>query len=167
MSFNRQWLDQGLADLPAAQAQRIRLFRLLLGSAAAVRSEMDRALAPTGITTQQAALLQAIEAQPQPPSLGQLASALHMTHQNAKQIASALERKGFLRIEVDPQDRRARRLVLTEHHHRFWQARNPDDFDGVARWTAALQDDQVTELVALLGTLVKGLRAPVVDQGPA
>jgi protein-S-isoprenylcysteine O-methyltransferase Ste14 len=46
-------------------------------------------------TTQQAALITVVDAIGT-PSLSQVASALSTTHQNAKQIAAALERKGFM-----------------------------------------------------------------------
>lgn len=151
------WLELGLAALPAAQAQRIRLLRSLLASAGRLRQRLDRALAPAGITSQQAGLLQFIEAQARPPTQGQVAQALGMTHQNVKQIALALERKGFLVIEADAADRRARRLVLTPHHQHFWQARNPGDFVRVEGWTAVLSDAEVGQLVALLQRLRAGL----------
>lgn len=154
MSINRQWLDHGLGDgLDRARADRVRLFRAVLASASHLRARLDRALASSGITTQQAALLQCVEAQPEPPTMGQVAQALAMTHQNVKQIALVLQRKGFVRIETDLTDRRARRLVLTEHHHRFWLERNPGDFDLVEQLTAALDDAEVRTVVALLARL--------------
>lgn len=151
-------LDLGLAALPKAMADRIRLFRLLEFNAMHLRARMDRLLAPQGLTTQQAALLQHIEAEPEPPTISRLAQAMSMTHQNLKQIALALERKGFLRIEVDPADRRARRLVLTERHHAFWRQRNPGDFDQVAAWSAALDDAEVAAAVQSLRRLAVDLR---------
>jgi DNA-binding MarR family transcriptional regulator len=150
MSKNSQWIELGLADLPAARAARVRVFRLLLARSAQLRAKLDRVLAPTGVTTQQGGMLQWIEGQPEAPTIGAVAAGLGMTHQNVKQIAAALQRKQFLVIEVDASDRRARRLVLTEHHRQFWQQRNPDDFSQVAAWTAALDDDEVATLAALL-----------------
>ena len=151
-------LDLGLEGLDAGQADRIRLFRLLEVSAMQLRSRMDRLLAPQGLTTQQAALLQHIEGQDTPPTISRIAQAMAMSHQNLKQIALALERKGFLRIEVDPADRRARRLVLTERHHAFWRQRNPGDFDQVAAWSAALDDAEVAAVVQSLRRLAVDLR---------
>ncbi len=78
-----------------------------------------------------------------------------MTHQNAKQIALVLQRKGFLDIVVDEADRRARRLLLTEHHHRFWARRNPQDFAVVEGMSRALTDAEVRTLVRLLGKVMK------------
>jgi DNA-binding MarR family transcriptional regulator len=155
MTVDRQWLNLGLDALPPDRAQRVRLFRLLLGTAGRLRAELDRELAASGITTQQGALLQCVQAQPEPPTLGVVAQALGMTHQNVKQIALALQRKGFLDIVVDETDRRARRLVLTDHHHRFWDQRNPQDFALVEAMSRALTDTEVRTLVRLLGKVLK------------
>lgn len=160
MTTNRQWLDLGLAALPSARADRVRLFRLVLASAARMRAVLDRELAPSGITTQQAALLQCIQAQPEAPTMGLVAQAMSMSHQNVKQIALALQRKGFLDIVVDEADRRARRLVLSAHHHRFWARRNPQDFSVVEGLSADLDDAEVQTLVGLLARLNRPLDDP-------
>jgi DNA-binding MarR family transcriptional regulator len=159
MSTDDRWLDLGLDDLTHGRAQRIRLLRSLLATASLLRGQLDRALAPSGITSQQAAMLQLIEAQPQPPAISFVAGAMRMTHQNVKQIALALQRKGFLEIETDAGDRRVRRLRLTEHHHRFWRQRNPTDFASVEAWTAGLSDAQAAQAVRLLARLRAHLHA--------
>jgi DNA-binding MarR family transcriptional regulator len=158
MNSERQWLDLGLQGLSPARAQRVRLFRLLVVSSNALRGQLERKLAAHGITVQQSALLQWIEAQPQPPTISAVAAGLGMTHQNVKQIAAALERKGFVEIAVDEHDRRARRLVLTAHHRRFWGRRNPDDFAQIEAWTKELSDEEVAATNALLARLYRHLR---------
>lgn len=159
MSTNTHWLDLGLEALPKPRAERVRLFRVLLAASAQLRGRLDRELAPSGLTSQQATLLHAIEVQPEPPTLSVVARALGMTHQNVKQLALVLERKGFIEIAVDPLDRRARRLHLTPLHHRFWQQRNPGDFSSVEAWTAVLTDAEVRTAVRLLSKLRDRLRA--------
>jgi DNA-binding MarR family transcriptional regulator len=157
MTKNSQWLDLGLQSQPQETANRVRLFRLLLAKAALLRTRLDKQLAPSGVTTQQGAMLQWIEAQPEAPTISAVAAGLHMTHQNVKQIALALERKAFLRIEVDTTDRRARRLVLTDHHHAFWAQRNPNDFSQLVGWTDTWSDAEVQTLVDLLRRLKEDL----------
>jgi DNA-binding MarR family transcriptional regulator len=147
---NDLWLDLGLDALPQETAQRVRLLRLLLATATVLRGRLDRALAPAGITSQQAAMLQLVEAQPGAPTISFVAQAMGMTHQNVKQIALALERKGFICIVTDLADRRARRLQLTEHHYTFWQQRNAGDFASVEEWTAGLSDAETEVAVRLL-----------------
>lgn len=163
MSTDEQWLDLGLEALPVEQGQRVRLLRVVFATAAVLRGRLDRALAPSGITSQQAAMLQLIEAQLEAPTISLVARALGMTHQNVKQIALALQRKGFVEIAVDATDRRSRRLQLTEHHHRFWKARNPSDFVSVQEWTAGLSDKEVTAALKLLVKLKARARAGPAD----
>ena len=165
MSIDDQWLELGLAGLPTERAQRVRLLRVLLATASVLRGRLDRLLAPTGITSQQAAMLQLIEAQAKAPTISFVAQAMGMTQQNVQQIALALGRKGFLEIVTDTVDRRARRLVLTEHHHGFWQQRNPSDFASVEDWTAALSDDQIDTAVALLVKLKAHAKAGRLKDG--
>lgn len=157
MSDPGQWLELGLDSLPPPLADRVRLFRTLCAAAGMLRGRLDRAMAATGITTQQAALLQFIEAQPGPPTIGAVATGLAMSHQNVKQIALALARKGFLTIEVDAADRRARRLTTTALHRSFWDQRNPDDFAQVQAWTAGLSSAEVAQAVQLLRQLMAGM----------
>ncbi len=159
MSSQRQWLDLGLAGIDPARAARVRLFRLLVIDANLLRGLMERELAPHGVTVQQSAMLQWIESRPQPPTISEVAAGMGMTHQNVKQIALALQRKGFVEITVDEHDRRVRRLVLTAHHRRFWKRRNTDDFASVEAWTSALSDAEVAAASALLGRLYRHLRA--------
>lgn len=160
MSDDGEWLGLGLASVPEALAARVRLFRLTLATAGALRARLDRALAPSGVTTQQGALLQFVESRRSPPRLSEVARALEMSHQNARQIVAALERKGFVTLRPDPADRRARRVALTAKHRRFWRRRDPEDFSRVGAWTAALDDGEVRALLGLLGRMRDHLRAP-------
>lgn len=157
MSRRRQTLQLGLPDPATPEAQRVLLFRLLLATAHELRTRMDRRLADSGLTTQQAMVLQVLQGQPEPPTLTQFAARLSMSHQNLKQIASALQRKGLVEIVVDDADARVRRLRLTAAHRRLWQQRDPDDHADVARWTAPLGDGDVARLVKALDRLHAGL----------
>ena len=159
MSTNNQWLNLSLEGVEAAKADRVRAFRLLMLEGARLRGLLDRALAPSGMTAQQGSMLSWIGAQAAPPTISAVAAAMAMTHQNVKQIALALERKGFLEIQVDAQDRRFRHLVLTKQHHQFWNRRNPDDFAAVQSWMAAWTDAEVRQVLRLLRRLHRHLDA--------
>src|SRR6185369_16812848 len=86
----------------------VQAFRLVLVLAQELRTLMDQRLAPSGLTTQQAALLTVIEILGQ-PAMTEAARALATTHQNVKQLATALERKGFLKMVPDDRDARSKR----------------------------------------------------------
>jgi DNA-binding MarR family transcriptional regulator len=126
----------------------VRAFRVLLLLGQRLRYLMDDRLRADGLTTQQAALLTAVAALGT-PSLKQAADVIGTTHQNAAQLVAALERKGFLRVEQDPDDRRRRRLVLTETNARYWQGRDTGDFAAVGEWFAGLEPAELSTLVAL------------------
>src|SRR3712207_2114918 len=141
--------DDEATMLGSDTATRIRTFRLILVLAQRLRTLMDQRLHADGLTTQQAALVTVVDAFGT-PSLSQVASALSTTHQNAKQIAAALERKGFIRIAQDAADRRVRRLVTTAKSRAYWQQRSPDDYDVVLGWFSGLSESEAATLFDLL-----------------
>ena len=130
-------------------ATRIATFRLIVLVAQQLRTLMDQLLREDGLTTQQAALTSVVDALGA-PSLSETAHALGTTHQNAKQIAAALERKGFLRIAADKRDARVRRLRTTAKSRRHWNRRSPDDQQQVLDWFEDLNADEAKTLFELL-----------------
>jgi DNA-binding MarR family transcriptional regulator len=150
------------AELGEGNATRIRLFRLVLLVAQAMRTRMDEALRVDGLTTQQAALITAVEAVGS-PSLTQAAAVLGTTHQNLRQVADALARKGFLRIVRDSEDGRVRRLVTTPRSDAYWRRRSPADYERVYGWFDGLSEDEVAALFEMLWRVGENLRA---DEGP-
>lgn len=151
-------LQLGLEQLDHTSAERVRLFRLITTTGMLLRARLDRELAPHGLTTQQAAMLQHVEGHEGAPTITEIARAMAMTHQNVRQLVDVLVRKRFLRVEQDPHDGRVRRLHLTAHHHRFWRHRNAGDFGQVNAWTAALNDREVSATITALMRLHLSLR---------
>jgi DNA-binding MarR family transcriptional regulator len=136
----------------------VQAFRLTIALALHLRTLMDRQMAESGVTTQQAALLTVVEMLGR-PALTEAARSLAMTHQNVKQLAVALERKGLLEIEPDENDARSKRLVTTRRHKALWARRNADDHARVAEWFAGMNDAEVTQLVALLAKAMRSVQA--------
>lgn len=62
-----------------------------------------------------------------PPTLGQVATFMGTSHQNAKQIALKLENKGFINIEKDLRDSRALRLSITSACKAYFKEREGKD----------------------------------------
>lgn len=133
----------------ADRAQRIRTIRLLFVLSQRLRNILDRMLADAGLTAQQAAVLTAVRSGGA-PSFKEVAEAIGTSHQNVKQLAVALERKGFLTIRPDPQDRRARRLQATAKNHRYWAARDPRDHDELLELFSDLNRAEAKKLFELL-----------------
>jgi len=155
---HRLGLDPAEAEaLGAGDAARVRLFRLLVVFGQELRTRMDQELRPTGMTPQQAALTGVVDAMGR-PSLSQAAAALGTTHQNAKALAVALERKGHLEIAPDSDDARVRRLTTTASSREFWRARGRADQERVVEWFAGLSDAEAQTLLELLVRLWDGAR---------
>jgi DNA-binding MarR family transcriptional regulator len=153
----------GLSDEDAARlgedgAVRIRTFRLIVLVAQELRTLMDQLLRTDGLTTQQAALITVVDMLGI-PSLSQAAAALGTTHQNARQLADALERKGFLRVSIDVTDARVRRLSTTAKSKSYWRDRSPADQQRVLDWFGDLTPAEAQALFELLAKVEHRARA--------
>jgi DNA-binding MarR family transcriptional regulator len=145
-----------LDDIADPVRNRVILFRTVTALAGQLRARMDTRLRASGITSQQAAVL-ALASAPPPPTQGEVARLLGVTHQNVRQIMGSLIRKGLLTVHSDAADRRAKRLVPTRHVARLFGRRNPGDFAAVAGWFAVLDDREVASVVDQLGRVLAAL----------
>jgi DNA-binding MarR family transcriptional regulator len=93
-------------------------------AARALARRFDEALAPLGLTSGQFSLLTSLN-QPEPPSIGSIAALLVMDRTTLTANLKPLERRGLVRIAVDPADRRARRLTLTGAGRRVLRSAMP------------------------------------------
>ena len=141
--------DEEAAALGADGTTRVRIFRLVLVLAQQLRTLMDQRLRPDGLTTQQAALISVVDALDS-PSLSASAAVLGTTHQNVKQLASTLERKGFMHVVDDESDRRVRRLTTTAKSRDHWAQRSAADQREVTDWFSQLTADEAATLFDLL-----------------
>lgn len=85
---------------------------------------LDRGFRSEGFTTKQLFMTLVIQQFGDvSPTINDLASVMGTSHQNVKQIALKLEKRGFVRIERDEEDRRSIRVILTETSESFWKER--------------------------------------------
>ncbi len=136
-------------------ANRLRIVRALVVLGPRLRVLLDHQLASAGLTTQQATLLTLARAAR--PTMAQAARALATTRQNVKQIADALVRKGFLRVEADPTDLRASRLVTTPKNDAYWAERDPRDHAEILRVLEAISPKEAEALYRLLSRVLDGV----------
>jgi len=88
----------------------------------------DQELASIGVTTKQWLLLVTLHVFfKEPPTLNQLAEAMGSSRQNVKQLASNLEKSGFLEIFQDASDKRILRFRLTRKNADVWESRAERD----------------------------------------
>lgn len=82
-------------------------------AARALARKFDQALRPVGLTNGQFSLLMSLN-RPEPPALGSVAKLLAMDRTTLTAALKPLERQGLIGVDVDPADRRGRRLILTD-----------------------------------------------------
>ena len=81
-------------------------------AARALGRRFDEALRTVGLTNQQFSLLMSLN-RPGPPGMGPVAELLAMDRTTLTAALKPLERRGLLKVAVDPEDRRGRKLHLT------------------------------------------------------
>lgn len=111
-------LIDSMSNLPAAFAQtlHIRDHCLCLHAQRAARAlsrRFDEVFRPLGITSGQFSLLNGLN-RPEPPMIGAVAELLVMDRSTVTANLKPLERAGLITVAVDEQDRRGRRVALTD-----------------------------------------------------
>lgn len=103
-------------DLPIEVTHEVRDRCLCLHiqrSARAIARRFDEALRPLGLTSGQFSLLISLN-RPRPPRITEVARLLVMDRTTLTANLKPLERRGFVEIIVDSEDRRGRRLQITD-----------------------------------------------------
>jgi len=131
-------------------------FRLLQVVGTRIRRLADARFRDEAMTIRQATLITLARELGQ-PSLSEMAAAMSTSHQNVKQIAMGLVRRGFARIVDDPEDSRVRRIVVTAKNDRFWASRDRDDAAAIAQWFSALTPRETAQINRLLAKLASSL----------
>ena len=104
-----------LEDVSFATTLRVRDCCLCLHVqrvARALARRFDEALRPVGLTNQQFSLLISLN-RPEPPGMGPVAKLLAIDRTTLTAALKPLERRGLVKVAVDPADRRGRLLRLT------------------------------------------------------
>jgi DNA-binding MarR family transcriptional regulator len=73
----------------------------------------DGVFRPLGITSGQFSLMMALN-RPEPPTMGSVASLLAMDRTTLTAALKPLARQGLINVAADAEDRRARRVILTD-----------------------------------------------------
>lgn len=149
-------LEEQLAAGDALDA--VRCFRLIAYTSQRLRYLIDRRLREDGLTSQQGFLLTVVRMRGQ-PTLGEVATAMSTTHQNAKQVALVLVRKGMVQFVADKADARVKRLAATSAGEKGWEDRNAEDFAAISGWFAALSREEQKDMAGMLARLARSIRA--------
>jgi DNA-binding MarR family transcriptional regulator len=114
---------------------------------------MNRELEKDGLTVKQFQLLWTIGNMENPPTIKETARQMCTSHQNIKQIGLLLQKKGFIRMEKDPSDRRTWRLHLTEANEFYWKRRAPDHDLAIRKIFQEIPEEDLSILEDKLGRL--------------
>lgn len=102
-------------ELPLAVTHHVRDHCLCLHvqrAARALARRFDEALRPLELTNGQFSLLMSLN-RPEPPSIGNVATLLAMDRTTLTAALKPLERRGLVKVSVDKEDKRSRRLTLS------------------------------------------------------
>jgi DNA-binding MarR family transcriptional regulator len=102
-------------ELPLAATHRVRDACLCLHvqrAARALARRFDEVLRPLGLTHGQFSLLTSLN-RPEPPSIGSVATLLAMDRTTLTANLKPLERRHLVKVAVDREDKRSRRLTIT------------------------------------------------------
>jgi DNA-binding MarR family transcriptional regulator len=115
---------------------------------------IDKEMEPDGITAKQWLMLVVIgNGFRAPPSIQDVADALSTTHQNVKQIAAGLERRGFMTLERDEKNKRIIRLKLTDKCRALFEGRAENDVKAIYRMFEGLSDDEMKALFNIIAKM--------------
>ena len=102
-------------EVPLAITHHVRDHCLCLHvqrAARALARRFDEALRPLELTNGQFSLLMSLN-RPEPPSIGNVATLLAMDRTTLTAALKPLERRGLVKVSIDKEDKRSRRLALT------------------------------------------------------
>jgi DNA-binding MarR family transcriptional regulator len=105
--------------LPVEVTHRVRDTCLCLHTQRAARAlarRFDEALRPTELTNGQFSLLISLN-RSEPPTIGNVSALLAMDRTTLTANLKPLERRGLVKVAVDPADKRSRHLTLTPAGH--------------------------------------------------
>ena len=86
------------------------------------------------------------------PTINELSDIMASSHQNVKQILLKLEKKGFVEIKVDEQDKRKQRVYVTEKCERFCQSTKSESENKIRQMFDGIPEEQI---ITTIQTIVK------------
>lgn len=89
----------------------------------------------------------------EPPTLKQLADASDSSYQNVKQIVLKLEQKGFVKLLSDPNDKRAKRVHVTEKKDQWAKANHENASAFVNEMFHSLTPAEISQFCQMLDIL--------------
>lgn len=123
------------------------IFALIFQLSNELQKYLDKILSEYDMTGKQFLLLIVIGTfENGDPTLGEITKRFGSSHQNVKQIAMKLEKKGYIEIKTDVNDTRVRRFKLTDKSIQFWDERDEDDLRRFVQLFAGIENKEIDDL---------------------
>jgi len=117
----------------------------------------DQVLKRDGLTTKQLLVLIVVtKGFDKLPSVSEVANVLSTSHQNVKQIAKQLEKRGFIKLVRDEEDRRKWLLTVTKQSQEYWDSKTEEHSAAMLSLFHALTPREVEHFYRLIRKLIEG-----------
>ncbi len=91
------------------------------------------------------------------PTINELSDIMASSHQNVKQILLKLEKKGFVEIKVDEQDKRKQRVYVTEKCERFCQSTKSESENKIRQMFDGIPEEQIITTIQTIAKMERNL----------
>lgn len=92
-----------------------------------------------------------------PPILRDLAAAMDSSHQNVKQILNKLQKKGFIRLVEDEEDRRSQRVYLTEKVQMLYKTKEDGIHEFIQNLYQGISSEDLMTTIKTIQTMERNL----------
>lgn len=91
------------------------------------------------------------------PTINELSDITASSHQNVKQILLKLEKKGFVELRVDEQDKRKQRVYVTEKCERFCQSTKSESENKIRQMFDGIPEEQIITTIQTIAKMERNL----------
>lgn len=92
------------------------------------------------------------------PTINELAEIMGSSHQNVKQILIKLEKKGFVQMITDDNDRRKQRIVVTEKCNVFCESNDKETQIYINRTFEGISQEQIATTIQTITQMERNLK---------
>lgn len=93
------------------------------------------------------------------PTLNKLAEVMGSSHQNVKQILIKLEKKGFVAMTTDREDKRKQRITLTKHCMDFCEQNESESIRMISQLFQGINNEQLMTTIQTILKMEKNLES--------
>lgn len=97
------------------------------------------------------------------PTIKELAEIMGSSHQNVKQILLKLEKKGFVDISIDSDDKRKQRVELTEQCIAFCNANDEKSLKAISTMFGGIPEEQLRITIQTIMQMEDNLKKLIVS----